>query len=236
MLNIRTNAAIANNTNTEKEEKHVLVIHSYNTKISWTQAQMDGVDERFQDKAQDVTMYHEFLDAKRYPNLHYQETFLDYTKNKYEDTPLSVMMVGDDPELNIISGNREAYFPSLPIVFIGINNVQERLLNQSFLTGVFEKHSTVENVMEAARQTESDRVIVVTDSSSSNQENLHSIESGLLEYQNAPTIIEVKDVLDSEVETQLGEYAVTKKPLQFSMPNRSVKTVLACDLPYWFNP
>lgn len=31
MLNIRTNAAIANNTNTEKEEKHVLVIHSYNT-------------------------------------------------------------------------------------------------------------------------------------------------------------------------------------------------------------
>lgn len=146
------------------------------------------------------------------------------------------MMVSDDPELNIISGNREAYFPSLLIVFIGINNVQERLLNQSFLTGVFEKHSTVENVMEAAHQTESDRVIVITDSSSSNQENLRSIESGLLEYQNAPTIIEVKDVLDSEVETQLGEYAVTKKLLQFSMPNRSVKTVLAYDLPYWFNP
>ncbi|MGD1864848.1 MAG: ATP-binding protein [Phormidesmis sp.] len=207
LLNTHTSEAIANENSTSLEEKHVLVIHSYNLEISWTQSQKDGIDQGFQDAEQDITVYHEFLDAKRYPNLLYQEEFLDYVKTKYQDTPLSMMMVADDPGLDMVLENREAYFPALPIVFMGINNVQERLLNQSFLTGVFEKHSTVENVMEAARQTESDRVIVITDSSSSSQGNLRSIESGLLDYDNAPTIIEVKDVVDLEVEARLGEYA-----------------------------
>ncbi|MEL6352191.1 MAG: ATP-binding protein [Cyanobacteria bacterium J06627_28] len=207
VLTPHTRVAIASENTASPDEKHVLVIHSYNLEISWTQSQKDGIDQGFQDAEQDITIYHEFLDAKRYPNLLYQEDFLDYITAKYQDTPLSMMMVADDPGLDMVLENREAYFPELPIVFMGINNVQERLLNQPFMTGVFEKHSTVENVMEAARQTQSDRVIVITDSSSSSQGNLRSIESGLLDYENAPTVIEVKDVVDSEVEARLGEYA-----------------------------
>ena len=97
LLNTHTSEAIANENSTSLEEKHVLVIHSYNLEISWTQSQKDGIDQGFQDAEQDITVYHEFLDAKRYPNLHHQETFLDYIKDKYEHTPLSVKMVGDDP-------------------------------------------------------------------------------------------------------------------------------------------
>ena len=206
LLNPHSGTAIANENGASSREKHILVIHSYNLEISWTQSEKDGIDQGFQDSDQDITIYHEFLDAKRYPSLHYQKTFLDYVKDKYQDTPLSMMMVSDDPGLDIVLEKREAYFPSLPIVFMGIYNVQGRLLNQPFLTGVFEKHSTVETVVEAARQTESDRVIVISDSSASSQGNLRSIESGLLEYEEAPTIIEVKDVVDSEVEARLGKY------------------------------
>ncbi|MEL7070873.1 MAG: ATP-binding protein [Cyanobacteria bacterium J06581_3] len=204
VLNTHSKAAIASTS--DAASKNVLVIHSYNPELSWTQSQKDGIDQGFQDAAQNITVYHEFLDAKRYPELHYQEAFLDYVKTKYEDTPLSVMMVGDDPGLDLILEKREAYFPTLPIVFMGINNVQERLLNQPFLTGAFEKHSTVETVLEAARQTGSDEVIVISDSSSSSQGNLRSIESGLLDYDNAPTIIEEKDVVDSAVESRLSGY------------------------------
>ncbi|MEO0646904.1 MAG: ATP-binding protein [Cyanobacteria bacterium J06650_10] len=206
-LNIGTRAATANTSHDSTESKNVLVIHSYNPELSWTQSQKDGIDQGFQAAAQDVTIYHEFLDAKRYPELHYQETFLDYVRNKYEDTPLSIMMVADDPGLNLILDKRETYFPTLPIVFMGVNNVQERLLNQPLLTGVFEKHSTVETVIEAARQKESDRVIVISDSSSSSQGNLQSIESGLSDYEGAPTIIEEKDIVASEVESRLAGYA-----------------------------
>ncbi|MEM9089438.1 MAG: ATP-binding protein [Cyanobacteria bacterium P01_F01_bin.53] len=207
LLNTYTKAAIASTTQAPEESKNVLVIHSYNPELSWTQAQKDGIDQGFQDAEQDVTVYHEFLDAKRYPDLHYQEEFLDYVKSKYEDTPLSVMMVSDDPGLNLILSKREVYFPTLPIVFMGINQVQEDLLNQPFLTGVFEEHSNVETVMEAARQTGADRVIVISDSSATSQGNLRSLEAGLLDYDDAPAVIEVQDVVTSEVESRLGKYA-----------------------------
>ena len=207
VLSPHSRVAIASPNSGQKENKNVLVIHSYNPEMSWTQSQKDGIDQSFQDATQDVTVYHEFLDAKRYPNLHHQETFLDYIKDKYEHTPLSVMMVGDDPGLNLVLATRETHFPTLPIVFMGINNVQEDLLTQPLLTGIFENHSTVETVIESARQTGSDSVILISDSSSTSQNNIRSIKSKLLGDENAPTIIEVKDVVDSEVKSRLGEYA-----------------------------
>ena len=106
LLNTRTTAAMASTTKASKEDKSVLVIHSYNPEYPWTHAQKEGIDQGFQNEEQEVTVYHEFLDAKRYPDLHYQTTFLDYVKNKYEDTPLSVMMVSDDPGLNLILAKR----------------------------------------------------------------------------------------------------------------------------------
>ncbi|MEM9092952.1 MAG: hypothetical protein AAGC93_30030, partial [Cyanobacteria bacterium P01_F01_bin.53] len=207
LLNTYTTAAMASTTKASKEDKSVLVIHSYNPEYPWTHAQKEGIDQGFENEEQDVTVYHEFLDAKRYPDLHYQTTFLDYVKNKYEDTPLSVMMVSDDPGLNLILAKREAYFPTLPIVFLGINRSPENLLNQPSLTGVFEANSNVETVIEAARQTGSDSVIVITDDSSTSQGNLRRLESGLMEYESAPALIEVKDVVTSDVESRLGGYA-----------------------------
>ncbi|MEL6453096.1 MAG: ATP-binding protein [Cyanobacteria bacterium J06623_5] len=202
-----TSTAIANEETASSEEKHVLVIHSYNPELSWTQSQKAGIDEGFQALDQDITVYHEFFDAKRYPNLHHQEAFLDYVHNKYEETPLSVMMVGDDPGLDMILANREIYFPTLPIVFMGINNVEEELLNQPFLTGIFENHSTAETVIASAHQTGSDSVLVISDSSSTSQNNIRSVKAGLMEHENAPTIVEVKDVVDSEVEARFRAYS-----------------------------
>ncbi|MEL6555506.1 MAG: ATP-binding protein [Cyanobacteria bacterium J06621_11] len=214
VLCTRSSAAIANENTLSSTEKHVLVIHSYNPELSWTQSQKAGIDEGFQALDQDITVYHEFFDAKRYPNLHHQEAFLDYVNNKYEDTPLSVMMVGDDPGLDMILATRESYFPTLPIVFMGINNVEEDLLNQPFLTGIFENHSTVETVIASAHQTGSDSVLVISDSSSTSQNNIRSIKASLMEHDNAPTIIEVKDVVTSEVAARFEGYA-GKAPIFF---------------------
>ncbi|MBX2865357.1 MAG: hypothetical protein KTR27_17540 [Leptolyngbyaceae cyanobacterium MAG.088] len=213
VLSTDNGAAVANSSNADnisnasKDNKNVLVIHSYNPEYPWTNAQREGIDQGFQGEAQNVTVYHEFLDAKRYPNLHHQEAFLDYVKTKYENTPLSVMMVSDDPGLNVILAKREVYFPALPIVFLGINQAPENLLNQPLLTGVFEANSNVETVVEAARQTGSDRVIVISDDSSTSQGNLRRLEAGLLDYERAPAIIEVKNIVASEIEARLGGYA-----------------------------
>lgn len=148
-------------------------------------------------------MYHEFLDAKRNPELLYQQEFLTYIKTKYKDIPLSVLMVADDPGINLILEKRDEYFPTLPIVFMGVNHIQERLLNAPLLTGAFEKHSSAETIVEAVRQTGSNNVILISDSTSTSQANLLDIEAGLAEQGSKPILTVVKDIVDSDIEKKI---------------------------------
>ncbi|MEL6552811.1 MAG: ATP-binding protein [Cyanobacteria bacterium J06621_11] len=199
-------AAIANISDNEPSQTHVLVVHSYDPALSWTRAQKEGINQSFQNNEQPVTVYHEFLDAKRHPELPYQQAFLNYIEVKYENTPLALVMVSDDPGLNLILDNRDEFFPTLPIVFMGINSVKEELLNRPLLTGVFENHSQVETIVEAVRQTQSTDVVIISDSSSTSQANLLEIQSNLAEQENAPNLIIEADVVDSEIADRLGPY------------------------------
>ncbi|MEL7226985.1 MAG: hypothetical protein AAGL17_19655 [Cyanobacteria bacterium J06576_12] len=55
LLNPHSGTAIANENGASSREKHILVIHSYNLEISWTQSEKDGIDQGFQDSDQDIT-------------------------------------------------------------------------------------------------------------------------------------------------------------------------------------
>ncbi|MEL6939677.1 MAG: hypothetical protein AAFO84_10850, partial [Cyanobacteria bacterium J06598_1] len=63
------------------EEAGVLVIHSYNLDFDWTRRQKLGIDQTFAQSEQNVVVYHEFLDAKRHPNLDIRQ--FSYTMAKY---------------------------------------------------------------------------------------------------------------------------------------------------------
>ncbi|MEM6451141.1 MAG: ATP-binding protein [Cyanobacteria bacterium P01_D01_bin.105] len=185
---------------------NVLVIHSYNPELSWTQQSKVGIDAGFEESHHNVTVYHEFLDSKRYPSLHYQKQFLDYLRVKYQGTPLTVMMVADDPGLNLILKTRDDYFPDLPVVFLGVNTVQERLLNVPWLTGVFETHGVLETIVEAKRQTGSDNLIMINDSTETGKAR----EEGLARLQSmedAPkNIVIVNDIVSDKVAEALANY------------------------------
>ena len=186
--------------------KHVLVIHSYHPELSWTQQEKDGIDRGFQKSRHEVVVYHEFLDAKRYPDLQHRSSFLAYLQHKYRDTALDVLMIADDPGLNLYLSARDEYFSDLPVVFMGINYVQEELLSIPWLTGVFENHSITETIIEAKQQTGSDNIIIISDSSETGQANLQHLEM-LQSSPHAPrNLVVVKDLVSNEIKRTLGPY------------------------------
>ena len=184
----------------------VLVIHSYHPELSWTQQEKEGIDQGFAEGHHAVTVYHEFLDAKRYPDLSHRQTFLDYLHTKYQDTPLDVLMIADDPGLQMLLDARQTYFPELPVVFMGINNVKEELLTIPWLTGVFETHSIAETLWVAQQQTNSAQVIVITDSSETGKANRARLEALEQELATDAPFLFVEDLPDNEVKTILGPY------------------------------
>jgi len=189
-----------------EDKKNVLVIHSYHPELSWTQQEKQGIDLGFEESKYDVTVFHEFLDAKRYPNLLHGHSFFEHLENKYKNTSLDALIIADDPGLDFYLSVRDDYFSDTPAVFMGINHVRKELMDIPWLTGVFENHSTAETIVEAKRQTDSDTIIVINDSSETGRANLQQLEM-LRQRKDIPgNFIYINDLVVSQVKTKLDSY------------------------------
>ena len=185
---------------------NVLVIHSYHSEHPWTDRQKLGIDEGFRESVHNVTVYHEFLDGKRYPNLHHQESFLGHLNAKYENTPVDVLMVTDDPALDLMLEARDTYFPKIPLVFMGIAEVREELSSLPWITGLYEKHDIAETLIEAKRQTGAESLIVIGDSTSTGRARMKRfLEVQSLENIQQEVII-IEDLATTDVVAELGPY------------------------------
>ncbi|NEQ49080.1 MAG: GHKL domain-containing protein [Leptolyngbya sp. SIO3F4] len=187
-------------------KKNVLVIHSYNPELSWTEKEKQGIDDGFQSSRHSVTVYHEFLDAKRYPDLAHHQAFLSYLHEKYQNTDLQLLMVADDPGLNMVLANRDECFKNLPVVFMGINHVQDKLLTIPWLTGVFETHSYEETILEAERQTQSNHILVLIDSTETGDANLKRLRQLQASNDILPEITVVEDVTPATITEIFKQY------------------------------
>ena len=189
-----------------QNEENVLVIHSYHPELSWTKQTKAEIDKSFQEIGRDVNVYHEYLDSEYYPELEYGEEFLDYIATKYSNSDINLIMVSDDPGLQLLIQQRECYFSHLPVVFLGIEHITPKLLEIPWLTGVFENRNLKATAIEATRQTWADTLVIVNDSSLSGKANLEKIKE-LKQSRQAPQKIEiVNDLLAADISDRLGKY------------------------------
>lgn len=192
-----------------KAEENILVIHSYHPELSWTDQVKQGIDQSFQKRRPEAKIFHEYLDGKRLPALEHSQSFLELIQEKYQKIPLDVLMVSDDPGLQLILQVRDQYFPKVPIVFLGINHVQPELYNVPGLTGVFEKHSVAQTVQVAKQLTGADGLIVINDSTETGQANIKRINE-IKQLPNMPqSIAIILDVTPKELPQKLSAYPST---------------------------
>ncbi|MBE9028833.1 hypothetical protein IQ266_03540, partial [filamentous cyanobacterium LEGE 11480] len=185
---------------------NVLVIHSYHPALSWTKQGKAGIEQGFQASRRDIRVFHEFLDAKRYPQVEHRSEFLDYLRKKYANTAIDVLMVGDDPGLDLMLERRQSFLPQVPLVYFGINHVRTALIQRPGITGVFETHSAEATIIEAVRQTQSEGVLIINDSTSTGIANRQRLVR-LPSLPNAPKqIIHLTDLVDKDIQKTIGQY------------------------------
>lgn len=186
--------------------ENILIIHSYHPELSWTRQSKEGLDQGFQDSHHDIQVFHEFLDFKRYPTADYQDLFFDYLRKKYASTEIQVLMVGDDPGLDLVLANRADFLPEVPLVFFGINHIRKSLLQTENVTGVFENHDVEATILEALRQTQSDGIILIHDSSETGHAGRKKVEQ-LATLSNIPQqIVHITDLTPQDIKTALRPY------------------------------
>jgi PAS domain S-box-containing protein len=150
----------------QPERTHkVLVLNSYHRGYYWSDYIMAAIQSEFDKTELKVELFFEYMDAKRYQN----EEIFPYLKElyglKYKGIQLDLIISSDNEALVFLLAYRDLLFPGVPVVFCGVQEFQDSMLDgHDLITGVLEMYeygATVEIALKlhpSARQ-----VIVITE-------------------------------------------------------------------------
>lgn len=156
------------NTYVEAEShKKVLILHSYSEDFKWTSNISNGIRSVLNDVSK-IDLLYTYMDSKRINNSSYVESLKNLCKVKYADTKFDVIICSDNDALSFLVNYGDNLFPNTPVVFCGINNFNESMLNgHKNYTGVLETidiEPTIKSIIKL--QPNIKDIVVVCDSTS----------------------------------------------------------------------
>jgi PAS domain S-box-containing protein len=123
----------------KRKKKNILVVHSYQEGLEWTDGQNQGIKNAFSTFAS-INLSIEYLDSKRIPLENITVPFAELLRSKYKGVRLDAIIVSDDNALNFLAGCHKELFPGVPVIFCGINNYTPDILTdfEGLATGVIQ--------------------------------------------------------------------------------------------------
>jgi PAS domain S-box-containing protein len=130
-----------------RQGARILLINSYHNGFKWSDDIVSGVRSVL---GKDEDLRIEYMDARRISTPEYLRSLRESFRIKFRDRGYDVVIVSDDPALDLMLDLGEDLFPSTPVVFCGINNFSDaRLMGKSPYSGVVEEID-IKDTLEAA--------------------------------------------------------------------------------------
>lgn len=105
-----------------KASENILILHSYNNGLSWTDNINEGIYENFQNSLYNYAeLRSEYMDAKRFQNVPFCDTYKNFLIHKYRNTNIDLIISSDNAAFNFLSMHRNEIFGNIPVVFSGVN-------------------------------------------------------------------------------------------------------------------
>ncbi|WP_245543797.1 ATP-binding protein [Maridesulfovibrio salexigens] len=149
-----------------EEVRHVLVLHSYHSGMSWVTNIEKGIrDTLLVPPYKDLVLHIEYMDTKRHHSAEHYARIRNLLEAKFKNISLSLILSSDNNAFDFLLENRDELFPGVPIVFCGVNNFSDdQIKGVKGITGVAEVMSsreTVESILKQLPETKS--IYVVND-------------------------------------------------------------------------
>ncbi|MGX9365725.1 hybrid sensor histidine kinase/response regulator [Desulfoplanes sp. PS50] len=178
-----------------KPRKNVLLFNSYENGYSWSDTIVQGVKQRFAQSPYTVDLQVEYMDSKRHASRSMQEMLLELYAYKFKHTRFDAIIASDNYAFEFLQEHGPAFFPGVPFVFCGINDLDGRdILHRELFTGVGESIDAVDTIKLAQRLRPGTRNIVVIGN--------NDITSQAIRNQVAKALENFKDSLDVEFWTE----------------------------------
>ncbi len=155
------------------KQRNVVVIHSYHQGFVWTDRIQEGIAQALARFGPEIDIHTEYLDAKRFPlSGQYRAAAAEAFRLKFAKARPDVVVVSDNAALSFVVENRETVFPSVPVVFCGINNFVPALLGgKDGFTGTSEDPDIAGTINTALEITGATSLVLITDSTDTGSRN-----------------------------------------------------------------
>jgi diguanylate cyclase (GGDEF)-like protein len=151
------NVCAANSAN-----NNVIFLHSYDDSYHWDQGLKRGFTHAVETQP-NIHVYHEYMDAKRFPTIDHQSNFYDYLTDKFKHRDISALVIADDPAMDFYLSYPKTELANIPVIFMGINKISPELISSQHITGIFEQRDLNQAVIDIKSVLDNDELIVLTD-------------------------------------------------------------------------
>ncbi len=136
------------NTSTfAKENKKVLILHSYHQSFQWTDRLNDGIYSVLNKSNVETEYFIEYMDTKRFVNIEHYNNLIQIYYDKYKNTKFDLIISSDNNAFNFLKKYSASIFNSVPIAFCGVNSlVKEDVKGFTNFTGTNEKADITKNI------------------------------------------------------------------------------------------
>jgi len=180
----------------ESDKKTILYLNSYHDGYQWSDTILDGIRNELARSSFKIELQVEYMDAKKYNIAPVVDSLLELYREKFAEEHFDVVIVSDDDAFNFALQYRDELFPTVPVVFCGVNDLSDEDLQGGNLTGVVETFDLASTLDIALRLHPQRRhMIVVGDTSTAGLAIKHQIEEMVAAY---------PEKLDVSYWTQLG--------------------------------
>ena len=219
---------LALNSTQAKAEDDILVIHSADAESASTKQHQLAIEQGFADLDIDPQLYHEYLETPTPLEQTQRQEFIQYLNKKYPNREFDLLMVVEEPSLEFAIAHHQDIFPEIPVVFLGVDELNQKVLDTPWLTGVVEDRSIVATALEAARQTWTNTVIIINDTSKRSRANLEKIEAIENNSDRSLKVEVLNDLTPNNLKEELSSYPASIPIVLLGQlyRNRTEKTLL----------
>lgn len=125
-----------------KENKEVLLLHSYHKEYKWTDEISKAIEKTF-DTYSHIDMTTLYMDTKRVVGPIYFQKLAALYKEQLSNRKFDLIIVSDNNAFEFMIRYHEILFENVPVLFCGINNFDKALLDENnmknFTSGVVEQ-------------------------------------------------------------------------------------------------
>jgi PAS domain S-box-containing protein len=167
----------------EMAKKSVLYLNSYHRGYKWSDDIFDGIRSVLEAGPYKIDLQIEYMDAKKYNYEDVTGMLLRLYKEKFRGERFDVVLVSDNDAFNFATHYRDQLFPGVPLVFCGVNALEQADLDVGNLTGVVENFDLSMTLDMARRLHPDKRHMVVGDASTAGLAIKRQVEAAVPRYQ-----------------------------------------------------